>query len=105
VWSGPRAVGILIFPKIGKAGFIFGAPGGKGALAVGRRWGLSTRPARRRSGCRRRWCGFGERTVRRVSVRVASSLARAVIWAPAKSIDAIYTLDWRCVEYRRSDLG
>jgi len=31
VWSGPRAVGILIFPKIVKAGFIFGAQGGKGA--------------------------------------------------------------------------
>ena len=38
VWSGPRAVGILIFPKIVRAGFIFGAQGGRGALAVGRRW-------------------------------------------------------------------
>jgi lipid-binding SYLF domain-containing protein len=35
---GPRAAGILIFPKIVKAGFIFGAQGGKGALAIGRRW-------------------------------------------------------------------
>lgn len=35
---GARAVGILIFPKIVKAGFIFGAQGGKGALAIGRRW-------------------------------------------------------------------
>jgi len=31
-------VGILIFPKIVRAGFIFGAQGGRGALAVGRRW-------------------------------------------------------------------
>ena len=49
--------------------------------------------------------GVGERAVRRVSVRVASSRARAVISASAKSIDAIYTLDWRCVEYPQSDLG
>jgi lipid-binding SYLF domain-containing protein len=35
---GPRAAGILIFPKIVKAGFIVGAQGGKGALAIGRRW-------------------------------------------------------------------
>jgi len=35
---GPRAVGVLIFPRIVKAGFIFGAQGGKGALAVGRQW-------------------------------------------------------------------
>lgn len=35
---GPRAAGILIFPKIVKAGFIFGAQGGKGALEIGGRW-------------------------------------------------------------------
>ena len=34
---GPRAAGILIFPKIVKAGFIFGAQGGKGALRIGGR--------------------------------------------------------------------
>lgn len=34
---GPKAVGILIFPKIVKAGFIFGAQGGKGALREGGR--------------------------------------------------------------------
>jgi lipid-binding SYLF domain-containing protein len=32
---GPKAAGILIFPKIVKAGFIFGGQGGKGALRVG----------------------------------------------------------------------
>jgi lipid-binding SYLF domain-containing protein len=31
---GPKAAGILIFPKIIKAGFIFGAQGGKGALRI-----------------------------------------------------------------------
>jgi lipid-binding SYLF domain-containing protein len=31
---GPKAAGILIFPKIVKAGFIFGAQGGKGALRI-----------------------------------------------------------------------
>lgn len=31
---GPNAAGILIFPKIIKAGFIFGAQGGKGALRI-----------------------------------------------------------------------
>lgn len=35
---GPRAAGILIFPKIVKAGFIFGAQGGKGALDIGGQW-------------------------------------------------------------------
>jgi lipid-binding SYLF domain-containing protein len=35
---GARAAGILIFPKIVKAGFIFGAQGGKGALEIGRQW-------------------------------------------------------------------
>jgi len=34
---GPKAAGILIFPKIVKAGFIFGGQGGKGALRVGNR--------------------------------------------------------------------
>jgi len=34
---GPKAEGILVFPKIVKAGFIFGAQGGKGILWVGRR--------------------------------------------------------------------
>lgn len=34
---GPRAAGILIFPRIVKAGFIFGAQGGKGALKIGGR--------------------------------------------------------------------
>ena len=34
---GPKAAGILIFPKIVKAGFIFGGQGGKGALRVGDR--------------------------------------------------------------------
>ena len=29
-----KAVGILVFPKIVKGGFIFGAEGGKGALTV-----------------------------------------------------------------------
>jgi lipid-binding SYLF domain-containing protein len=33
----PRAAGILIFPRIVKAGFIFGAQGGKGALREGGR--------------------------------------------------------------------
>jgi lipid-binding SYLF domain-containing protein len=33
----PKAAGILIFPKIVKAGFIFGAQGGKGALRIGDR--------------------------------------------------------------------
>src|SRR5215472_9766250 len=31
---GQKAVGILVFPKIVKGGFIFGAEGGKGALTV-----------------------------------------------------------------------
>ena len=31
---GQKAVGILVFPKIVKAGFIFGAQGGKGVLRV-----------------------------------------------------------------------
>lgn len=31
---GPKAAGILIFPRIVKAGFIFGAQGGKGALRI-----------------------------------------------------------------------
>jgi lipid-binding SYLF domain-containing protein len=34
---GPKAAGILIFPKIVKAGFIFGGQGGKGALRIGDR--------------------------------------------------------------------
>jgi lipid-binding SYLF domain-containing protein len=33
----PTAAGILIFPKVVKAGFIFGGQGGKGALLVGSR--------------------------------------------------------------------
>jgi len=33
----PKAAGVLIFPKIVKAGFIFGAQGGKGALRIGGR--------------------------------------------------------------------
>jgi lipid-binding SYLF domain-containing protein len=33
----PKAAGILIFPRIVKAGFIFGAQGGKGALRIGDR--------------------------------------------------------------------
>ena len=33
----PKAAGILIFPRIVKGGFIFGAQGGKGALRVGGR--------------------------------------------------------------------
>lgn len=33
----PNAAGILIFPKIVKAGFIFGAQGGKGVLRIGGR--------------------------------------------------------------------
>jgi lipid-binding SYLF domain-containing protein len=32
---GQKAVGILVFPKIVKGGFIFGAEGGKGVLTVG----------------------------------------------------------------------
>ena len=31
---GQKAAGILVFPKIVKAGFIFGAQGGKGVLSV-----------------------------------------------------------------------
>jgi lipid-binding SYLF domain-containing protein len=34
VGLGQKAVGILVFPKIVKAGFIFGAQGGKGVLRV-----------------------------------------------------------------------
>jgi lipid-binding SYLF domain-containing protein len=32
---GPKAAGIVIFPKIVKGGFIFGAEGGKGELRIG----------------------------------------------------------------------
>jgi lipid-binding SYLF domain-containing protein len=34
---GPKAAGIVIFPKIVKGGFIFGAEGGKGELRIGGR--------------------------------------------------------------------
>ena len=34
VGLGQKAAGILVFPKIVKAGFIFGAQGGKGVLSV-----------------------------------------------------------------------